>query len=138
MRSVPPVLRRTGAGDRVCVTSFSERRVRAARRLLGPQVCTGLGVGGVLGLLAAGAVHLPWRGAAAVLQVPGCCGTGAPCPRRWCASGHRHGLAVHVWTVDDPDEMDAALDRGVDGIMTDRPAVLKQVLLRRGQWSPPG
>jgi glycerophosphoryl diester phosphodiesterase len=31
--------------------------------------------------------------------------------------------------------MDRLLDLGVDGIMTDRPTVLKEVLERRGQWA---
>ena len=41
---------------------------------------------------------------------------------------------MHVWTIDDPTEMDRLLDLGVDGIMTDRPSELKAVLVGRGQW----
>jgi glycerophosphoryl diester phosphodiesterase len=47
---------------------------------------------------------------------------------------HANGLHVHVWTIDDPDTMHAVLDMGVDGIMTDVPATLKDVLVRRGAW----
>ncbi|MFP5488508.1 MAG: glycerophosphodiester phosphodiesterase family protein, partial [Acidimicrobiia bacterium] len=41
---------------------------------------------------------------------------------------------VHVWTIDDPDEMHRLLDVGVDGIMTDRPQHLKDVLIGRDAW----
>lgn len=43
---------------------------------------------------------------------------------------HRLGIPVHVWTVDEEDEMRALLDLGVDGIVTDRPDVLAAVLGR--------
>jgi glycerophosphoryl diester phosphodiesterase len=39
---------------------------------------------------------------------------------------------VHVWTVDDEATMQRLLDLGVDGIMTDRPRLLRDALARRG------
>lgn len=44
------------------------------------------------------------------------------------ATAHERGLAVHFWTVDDPDEMRALLAAGADGIMTNRPDVLGALL----------
>ena len=44
------------------------------------------------------------------------------------------GLHTHVWTVNEREEMNRLLDLGVEGLMTDRPAVLKSVLRSRGQW----
>jgi glycerophosphoryl diester phosphodiesterase len=41
---------------------------------------------------------------------------------------------VHVWTIDDADEMHRLFDLGVDGIMTDVPEVLRSVMESRGSW----
>ena len=45
---------------------------------------------------------------------------------------HAAGKHVHSWTIDDPAEMIELLDRGVDGLMTDRTDILKDVLVARG------
>jgi len=42
------------------------------------------------------------------------------------------GLRVVVWTVNDPGEMDRLIGRGVDGIITDRPDLLRGVMAARG------
>lgn len=49
---------------------------------------------------------------------------------------HRLGVRVVVWTVDEPRLMHELLDMGVDGIITDRPDVLRTVLIQRGTWAP--
>jgi len=51
---------------------------------------------------------------------------------------HAAGKQVHVWTIDAPEEMRELLDLGVDGLMTDRTDLLKQVLVERGQWPEEG
>jgi glycerophosphoryl diester phosphodiesterase len=56
---------------------------------------------------------------------------------RFIATAHLAGLAVHVWTIDDAATMERLVDLGVDGIMTDRPTLLRTVLERRGCWSTP-
>lgn len=48
------------------------------------------------------------------------------------ADAHANDLAVHVWTINTRAEMEFLLDIGVDGIMTDRPTLLEQVLAERG------
>ena len=47
------------------------------------------------------------------------------------ANAHANGLAVHVWTINDRATMEQLIDWGVDGIMTDRPTLLEQVLQAR-------
>ena len=48
------------------------------------------------------------------------------------ATVHRMGVAVHVWTIDDVEEMEQLVDLGVDGIITDRPSACASVLAARG------
>ena len=50
------------------------------------------------------------------------------------AAAHAAGLQVHVWTVNETHEMTRLLDMGVDGLVTDRPDLLKDVLIERGEW----
>jgi len=56
---------------------------------------------------------------------------------RFVQTMHARDIPVHVWTVNNIDEMHRLLDLGVDGLMTDYPAKLKSVLLSRGQWHQP-
>jgi glycerophosphoryl diester phosphodiesterase len=70
-------------------------------------------------------------------QVPLQLGGRALVDERFVAAAHARGLQVHAWTVDDPQEATALLDTGVDGLMTDRPAMLREVLSERGQWAVP-
>jgi glycerophosphoryl diester phosphodiesterase len=69
-------------------------------------------------------------------QVPLQLGGRALVDDRFVTAAHDRGLQVHVWTVDDAEEATALLDLGVDGIMTDRPAMLRGLLAERGQWVP--
>ncbi len=133
------LVRRLGVLDRICIGSFSDARAAAARRVLGPGLCTSLGPRGVAALRlssysprAAGLVRMQ----AGCAQVPLQLGGRALVDERFVTAAHARGLQVHVWTVDDAEECTRLLDLGVDGVMTDRPAMLKRLLEARGQWAP--
>lgn len=123
-------LRRTGALDRVCVGAFSDRRIRRIRGLLGDRLCSALGPAGVAALRFGRPRSL--RGLTA--QVPVRHGRITVTDQRFVERAHAIGIHVHVWTVDDHAEIDRLLDIGVDGIMTDRLVVLREVYERRGHW----
>src|SRR4051794_13578277 len=133
-------IRRLGAVERICIGSFSDARVAAARRLFGPALCTALGPREVAALRLSSysprAARLV-RVQAGCAQVPLHLGGRALVDERFLAAAHARGLQVHVWTVDDPAECTRLLDLGVDGIMTDRPAMLRELLEKRGQWATP-
>lgn len=127
------VLRAAGAVDRVCVSSFSQRRVWRIRRLLGPSLCTGFGSWEIAVMRL-----LPWPQLlprpGACLQIPVRSGPLTVASAGLVRRAHAAGRQVHVWTVDDPAEMTRLLDLGVDGLITDRTDLLREVLIERGQW----
>lgn len=127
-------INRTGAVERVCVGAFSDRRIARVVAGVGGELCTGMGPRGIARLRGAslGAPTGPIPGHCA--QVPSHMGRMALVTRRFVDTAHHLGKDVHVWTIDDPDEMHRLLDLGVDGIMTDRPAVLRSVLEARSAW----
>lgn len=136
------LLERTRSHDRVCVTSFSDRRRLAALRRLSQPVATSGGQGVVARLLAVQRLP-PARRALAVrrvlagvhlLQVPERFGRVTVLSPAVLASAHAAGVGVHVWTVNDRATMLRLLDAGVDGLVTDRADLLKDVLQERGQW----
>jgi len=51
---------------------------------------------------------------------------------------HKQGMKVYVWTINDPVQMSVMMSRGIDGIITDNPALARQVLEFRKQLSPFG
>jgi glycerophosphoryl diester phosphodiesterase len=131
------LLERTATHHRVCIGSFHESTLRRFRRRMSRPVPTSVGVAGVL------ALRLPTYGARVarllgdtgpVLQVPVRNRGITVLDRRLLEAAHADGRHVHAWTIDDRAEMERLVDLGVDGIITDRTDVLRDVLSARGLW----
>jgi glycerophosphoryl diester phosphodiesterase len=135
------IVRRMGALDRVCLASFSDKRIRTVRRLLGGRVATSAGQGEIVRMRLAPRLVARWvQTEAPALQIPA----------RHRIRGrtvevvtpglvdvaHRLGKHVHVWfhgwDTEDAAELHRLLDLGVDGIVSDRIDVLADVLAERG------
>jgi glycerophosphoryl diester phosphodiesterase len=140
-------IERHGAQQRVCIASFSERRLRAARAALGPGVATAAGQVGTALLRFTPSVlsrllHTPApvlqipalhrvRGRTVTLVTPGLV-------RRAHALGKHVHVWFHAWSLEDAAEMHRLLDLGADGIVTDHIDVLRDVLAERGHpLTPP-
>ncbi|MBM7775052.1 glycerophosphoryl diester phosphodiesterase [Actinokineospora baliensis] len=131
------VLRATGAADRVCLASFSEARLARIRKLAGPGVLTSMGMRAMVAFWASrrlpAAVLRPGP-RPLVAQVPVRHGPLRVVDAALIAAAKRRAAEVHVWTIDEAAQMTELLDLGVDGLMTDRPQVLKDVFVERGLW----
>ena len=130
----------SGAANRVCVAGSWDSCLASVGELAGVELTVALG----------------WRSLAATVsrlhmgrlpRTPYPAGTFAHVPLRLgkvaifaddlVDRARSIGVRLIVWTVDDPSTMHRLLDAGVDGIITDRPDVLREVLIARGQWQPP-
>lgn len=141
--SIAAVIEEHQAHHRVLVTSFSDRRRRAVLKRLSRPVAASAGVGSIALFTLLGPV-LPrfvfqWlmrkilRDVQA-LQVPVRRGIVKVVTPESIRRAHALGLVVHVWTVNEPEEMRRLLGLGVDGLVTDRADLLREVLVERGEW----
>ncbi len=149
-------LRQPGVLERVCVGSFCDARLARIDDVFGDAVCLSFGPREIarLRILSAAGVHprhrrpaqtgrmrrngsaarrdRPFRGR--IASIPLRQGSIPLATRRLIEHAHRAGVAVYVWTINEPSEMEHLLDLGIDGIMTDEPKILLEVMTDRGQW----
>ncbi|MCC5988402.1 MAG: hypothetical protein JJT95_12025 [Pararhodobacter sp.] len=128
------LIRRMGVIDRICVGSFKPERVARLRAALGEGLCFSPAHAGVGRLWLAGCGLPVGQPGFPVAQVPAEYRGVAVVTPRFLRAAHARGIQVHVWTIDERTEMERLLDMGVDGLMSDRPTLLRQVLEERGQW----
>ena len=135
--AVEPLYRALSQADcwnRVCVGSFSDKRLRWLREQAGSRLCTSAGPKEITFLrfasyglpippVAANCVQAPLRRHGLTVL-----------DRSFVSAAHARGLPVQAWTINSERTMDQLLDIGVDGIMTDEAELLKDVFLRRKLW----
>jgi glycerophosphoryl diester phosphodiesterase len=123
--------------EKTCLLAAAEddtmASVRAALPVQGVAPALGASVGDVVAYLRAAANGTSPPPEPMALQVPASFGGNALVTPELVACAHRHEVQVHVWTVNDRAEMERLLDLGIDGIMSDFPAILADVVhTRRG------
>jgi glycerophosphoryl diester phosphodiesterase len=125
--AVAEAIRAHDAEHRSLLGSFDDRRIRRFRRITGGRVAVSAGPLAAIRMWSASRVGLAPRLPVQAYQVTEQY-TGLSVDRRLVSSVHRAGAHIHVWTVNEADDMRRLLELGVDGIMTDRPDVLNEVL----------
>ena len=127
-------LRIEKALDRVCIGSFSDRRLKAFREAFGDAVCLSMGPLQILRMKLKSSGFPMGAFSAQCAQIPIKQGPISLATPKFIDACHELDIDVHVWTIDDESEMIQLLDLNVDGIMTDLPQLLLDVLANRGDW----
>lgn len=125
-------IRRRDDADRLLVASGHAPTVAAFRRVSGGALATSAGAGEIFRFWSAAKLGLHTRLSLPydALQVPPRQGPLTVVEPRFLRCAREVGLHVHVWTIDEPSEMQRLLDLDVDGLMTDEPQLLLKVLAR--------
>jgi glycerophosphoryl diester phosphodiesterase len=136
---VAPLIRQLRSSHclvRVCIGCFSDQRLARIREEFGSSVCTSMGPREVAALVLGTHARIPLRPTkhALIAQVPVRQGPIPVVTKRTVRRAHDLGLFVHVWTIDDPQEIGRLLDLGADGIMSDDTIALRDVFSARGIW----
>jgi glycerophosphoryl diester phosphodiesterase len=119
------VIREAGRAELTLVTAGSDRNMAAIReavRRTDTRVALGASGGEVARFALAASRGEPPPPGPMALQIPTEFGGQPLVTPPLVAAAHAHGVQVHVWTINDPAEIAALLDLGVDGIVSDFPA----------------
>ena len=117
--------------NRTCLASFSSARLNRIRKLAGPNVCTSSGQMDIFKMMCS-SIGIKFK------KTQGHC---AQIPRRqwgvpvltnrFIQIARNENKLVHVWTIDDKQQMLNLIELGVDGLMTDKPSVLKEAMMEK-------
>jgi len=131
------ILREAGREETTLLTAGEDPLMEALRgrvRETKARVALGASAGDVLRFVRAGLDERAPDPGVMALQIPADFGGRPLVTPRLVAHAHAHDVHVHVWTINEPDEMARLLDLGVDGIVTDHPARLAALVeARRGR-----
>lgn len=133
-RLLGPLIRRMGAGHRVLIGSFSDRRIRQTIAGFSDPVCHSAGTLSVVKFMLSAQLRQRPGITAQCLQIPTRQYGVSLVKAKTLDHARKHGLKTHVWTINQARQMHELIDLGVDGIMTDDCVTLKNVMLKRGLW----
>jgi glycerophosphoryl diester phosphodiesterase len=127
---VAEIVNRMNRYETVMIGSFSDRRLARFRRIMKGAVATSAGPQAAMSMYAASRLGRTVHLAPNAYQVPPLV-RGAAVDTRMVKAVHEAGAHIHVWTINEPEEMHRLLDLGVDGIVSDRPDLLNEVVRER-------
>jgi len=130
--AVADVIKAAGREESTLVGSFYDHRSAKFRRITRRSVATSAGPSATIAMWLASRVGRYVTRPVAAYQIPFDYRS-LPIDRKYIDAIHNSGAQVHFWTVNEPADMTRLLDMGADGIVTDRPDLLNEVLRDRGR-----
>ena len=130
--AVVELIHRIGADDRVLLAA-EHHSIMLAIRAATDRIVTGFSTEDVVEFVfrEPGDALADYRPAGVALQIPQRVQDRELVTADLVAAAHRCGLEVHVWTVNDREEMERLLDLGADGIISDLPGLARVVVDER-------
>ena len=119
--------------SRFCVGSFNSESLNIMREGFKDEICTSMSQDEVINYFINRIIPVSKNNAPCV-QIPMYFYGVKIVTKSLVEHVHDIGKKIHVWTINDENEMKTLIDYGVDGIMTDRPNKLKEVLIERKLW----
>ena len=113
--------------DRVCIASFSSKRLQNVRSLY-PDLCISMGPNEVFKTLLASLNLYKGEIPGDCLQIPMSYYGIKIVSKRFVDFVHSRGLKIMIWTINDIKTFKYLIDLGVDGIITDKPKLLFQTI----------
>tara|TARA_Y100001935_G_C17270614_1_gene491719 strand:+ start:397 stop:1143 length:747 start_codon:yes stop_codon:yes gene_type:complete len=118
--------------DKTCLASFSSSRLKRIKNLAGPEACISSGQMDIFKMMCQSIGIELQATMSQCAQIP-VKQWGVPVlTKRFIETAKKQNKFVHVWTIDDIDQMFELIEFGVDGLMTDKPSVLKEAMLKKG------
>ena len=121
------VIQKCAAMNRICIASFNSDRLKRVADAY-PEVCLSMGPKEVLKLLLASFKLYNKKIPGNCLQIPIYQYGLKLVTKRFVNYIQNQGLKIMVWTINDSKTMQSLIDMGVDGIITDRPSLLKKLI----------
>jgi len=121
------VIHQCKAEDRVCIASFNSARLSKVNNIY-PEICLSMGPNEVSKMLLSSFGLYKKTIMGDCLQVPMYYYGIKVVTKRFVDFIHSKGLKICVWTINDEKTFKKLIDMGVDGIITDKPKLLFQVL----------
>jgi glycerophosphoryl diester phosphodiesterase len=138
VETVIEIIERTATLDRVLLAAEHAPIMTAIRSVVGDRIVTGMSAVEVVEFMDRFG-RSDWAGyrpPGRALQIPPRFGNVELVTADTVATAHRFGLEVHVWTVNETEEIGRLLDLGVDGIMSDLPGLVVAAVAERAGTTP--